>query len=139
MKRPIAPGASRAYRLPQIVGRGSLGRIARDINRSGRQEEILLDFSCVRHIDFRAFRGFVAGLRNLADTPGPILLVGLSPYCQEILRFALRPRDWELFEELFMEIGTPRGNGVPGTEWMEGRSLGPWVDALAERWAPCPN
>ena len=63
MKRPILSGVARTYRLPQFVERGSLGKLAQDLSRDLHRSEIVLDFTSVNHIDFRAFRRFAAATR----------------------------------------------------------------------------
>ena len=103
-------------KLPATVDQGALDSVVAILAQAGPRVRTILDFEHSAHIDYRALRNFADRLRQLGQVMRPVVLVGLNAYCTHIVRFTLRPDDWELF-------GVPDGVVEPEQG----------VDALAQR------
>ena len=75
----------------------------------------VLDFTGTAHIRFQDLRDFTRRVRERFDDSRPIALAGLNEYCEEIVRFALRADDWDLFQEVdrVVAAGPAWGNALP--------------------------
>jgi len=130
------------YRLPSIVDNHALVPVADQVLAAGGNLSCVMDFTLSIHVDFRALRGFVRRIRCIGRLPKPILLVGLNPYCEEIVQFALSTADWDLFLELDveMEAGVPGGNSaLPAHGARFGSAGEPGARAAGPLLSPCPN
>ena len=100
--------------LPVWVGAEALRKVMEELLAPGRRALLILDFQKTMHIQLQALQQFAAGIRQLGPLPRPIVLAGLNPYCEQILRFVLIPPDWDQFLEVTgeLELTVPRGNGM---------------------------
>jgi hypothetical protein len=105
----------RIFRLPAVAGAAALTLLADLLLRQSQHAVIVFDFTSTIHIDFRALRTFAARARSCEVLSGPIWLSGLSPYCEEVFRFALSTADWDLFVQMPESVRLPRGNRGNGT------------------------
>ena len=127
-------------RLPVWVGSEALRSVLEEIASPGRRALLILDFQDTKHIQLQALQQFMGRIRQLGPLPRPILLAGLNPYCEQILRFALNPHDWDQFLEVTgdLDLTAPRGNGTVedvASEW-EQLGNGGFAAAISR---PCPN
>jgi hypothetical protein len=124
--------AWRIFHLPTKVEETALASVicALEETPPANSVQCVLDFSASSHVRFQDFQKFTQFFRERLRLSHPILLAGLNPYCEEILRFALRAEDWELFCRLepVAPAGTTWGNvGRPAlasrgreAQWCEG-------------------
>lgn len=138
---PIGNKAER-YALPARVGQGDVDELVVWLVRTGGGLQLTLDFTDTAHIDFRAVRLLVDRVREVHMSLPPIRIVGLDPYCEQILRFALAGTEWDLSDAGMDEgmVGTSggdvRSSAVPASsDEMGGTSWG----SLLGSWTPCPN
>ncbi len=126
------------YALPARVAHGEVDELVVWLVRTGGTLAVTLDFTDTAHIDFRAVRALIARVREIHSSLPPIRMVGLNPYCEQILRYALEASDWDLFETVEdagdgafagEEEGSESFSAWGGTSW--GSLMGPW--------APSPN
>lgn len=82
--------------MPRRVDEAVLASIRRELLTSGAERAWALDFSGTVHIHYGALGDFAAWLRRVRSQLQPVLLVGLTPYCQEIVNLALRTVDWDI-------------------------------------------
>lgn len=138
---PIGNKAER-YALPARVGQGEVDELVVWLVRTAGGLQLTLDFTDTAHIDFRAVRLLVDRVREVHMSLPPIRIVGLDPYCEQILRFSLAGTEWDL-SETGMDDGIVgasdcdvRESAAPvSSEAMGGSSWG----SLLGSWTPCPN
>lgn len=85
-----------------------LGRALDDLGGRG-VEQLLLDCSQVRHIDYRAVPALVEALARFEIRAGGFVVCGLSPYLRDLFRLAgceARLRCWPSAADL---LATPAG------------------------------
>ena len=126
------------YALPARLAQGDVDELVVWLVRTGGGLQLTLDFTDTSHIDFRAVRALVERVREIHTSLPPIRIVGLDPYCEQILRYSLTASDWDLFETVEDAVegeGTGEGAGAGASSTWEGPSWSP----LAESWSPCPN
>jgi hypothetical protein len=140
MQRRGQSGSFRVLQLPVNLTRAALQTIM-DALAAVPAGQWVFDFRRTRHIQFKALQELVRRLQALGPFPRPIVLAGLTPYCEEIVYFALHSRDWDLFIEVSGEGALPAPGengggsecviGLPGESGEEGVSAPfPWL---------CPN
>jgi hypothetical protein len=130
----------RIFRLPAIAGAAALTTLADLLLRQCQHAVIVFDFTSTIHIDFRALRTFAARARSCEVLSGPIWLSGLSPYCEEVVRFALSVADWDLFVQMSESARLPRGNGMPRRRHGQQKRVGVRSGRLGNLLAlQCPN
>lgn len=135
------------FALPNELASGQVDELVVWAVQSGGTTQLTIDFQNTSHIDFRAARSFVTRIRALYPSLPPIRIVGLDPYCEQILRFALGAADWDLFElvsdagegsEAASGLGADARDASVGSPASASWGGGSW-SSLAGPWAPCPN
>ena len=128
------------FRLPIWVGPEALRSVLEELASSRGGALLILDFQDTMHIQLQALQQFMGRIRQLGPLPRPIILAGLNPYCEQILRFVLIPHDWDQFLEVTgdLDLTAPRGNGAVEDSCVELERMG------AEGFLPvfsrlCPN
>lgn len=124
MKRMLGRIVIRIFPLPRRATGEVLDTVAEQLAECGTDVAVVLDFRGTEHVDYRALRRFVHRMRSIRTLAGPVRLVGLNPYCRQIVRFALDAGDWELISQETggMASAAPGGNGVARTRPL-GRSV----------------
>ena len=113
-------------RLPVWVGSEALRSVLEEVASPGHRALLILDFQDTKHIQLQALQQFMNRIRQLGPLPRPIILAGLNPYCEQILRFVLIPHDWDQFLEVTgdLELTGPRGNGADENVAFEWEHIG---------------
>lgn len=140
MSRTLGKIVIRIFPLPPRVTGRALEAVAETVAAVPGDVAVVLDFRQTEHLDFRALRRFARRLRGMKSLAGPVRLVGLNPYCLQIVRFTLDVRDWDLFAQETGEAAppAPRGNGATRMP-LRGRSGRIEAGPGALLWPPCPN
>jgi hypothetical protein len=146
MRRMIHRSEPKVLSLSGRVGAPALKVAYRQILRASETGQWVLNFAATMHIDFRDLREFAEKLRRMDSRPRIIVLSGLNPYCEKIVRFALGAGDWDLVLEEQVEWGSmetappaPWGNGAEvGHRTGRGPRLRAWEEA-AVLLPPCVN
>lgn len=126
------------YALPARLAQGDVDELVVWLVRTGCGLQLTLDFTDTSHIDFRAVRALVERVREIHSSLPPIRIVGLDPYCEQILRYSLTPSDWDLFETVDGAL-TDEGIGEGANAGASAAWSGPSWNSVAESWSPCPN
>ena len=118
MRRSITPAAMRLIQMPATVDSDALATVV-DHVLGAAGSICVLDFEATAHIDFRALQRFTERLRRSGMIAGPIWMINLSAYCEEIVRFALEACDWDLFQGMDEDgvAAGPRGSDAEAT-WL---------------------
>ncbi|HSQ59044.1 MAG TPA: STAS domain-containing protein [Acidobacteriota bacterium] len=84
---PVREPGTRTLRLFGSLGDGELRRVLDAIVEQARgpREFLLIDFSDVEHVDFRAVPDFLAALGRWRDRSATIWLVGVTPYVRRLM------------------------------------------------------
>lgn len=140
MKRTLGRMVIRIVPLPRKATGQVLDLIAEQLAGAGGDIAAILDFRRTEHVDYRALRRFVRRMRRTRALAGPVRMLGLNPYCLQIVRFTLDAGDWELMTQ---DIGgtawsAPGGNGALRNRSL-GRSAGREAGAGALWWPISPN
>lgn len=110
-------GGLQFFRMPAQVDSGAWACVlsALEALPSLAGVRCVLDFTSSVHIRYPDLQRFAQTVRERLRPTRPVLLIGLSPYCGEIVRFALRAEDWDLFQEAerVVAIGRAWGNAGP--------------------------
>ena len=126
------------YALPAQLGQGDVDELVVWLVRTGADLQLTLDFTDTSHIDFRAVRSLVERVREIHASSPPIRIVGLDPYCEQILRFSLAPSDWDLFDSV-----VDAGDGEDTESGAQADASSAWGgsswNSIAGSWSPCPN
>lgn len=125
------------FALPARLDQGKVDELVVWLVRSGGELQLTIDFTDCSHIDFRAVRMLVARVREVQASLPPIRIVGLDPYCEQILRFSLTASDWDLFEQV--DDAGDDGGAIGGYVGSADSRAGAGFESLTETWAPCPN
>lgn len=105
----------RIFRLPACVDDVVLDAVIDELVTLDRDCACVLEFSSTRHIRFRDLQRFSRIVRDGIVPVRPILLAGLSDYCERIVRYALGAEDWERFRVVAgLDAVVPAG-GMPAT------------------------
>jgi hypothetical protein len=142
MLGPYMTTGLRVYRLPRTADRQAFDGIARELRTHSLTRLCVLDFALTKHIDYRALRQFVRGVRKLESLAQPILLAGLDCYLEVIVSFSLSAEDWGLFLVFGGDFTktAPGGNGVAEVRRARLREETPRsVETIRSLPAPCPN
>jgi len=81
-----APGP-RTIRLFGRLGDAELRRVLHAVVEQDRtpRDPIVIDFSNVEHVDFRAVADFLAALARWRDRRAAVWMVGVSPYVRQLM------------------------------------------------------
>ncbi len=84
---PARDAAPATLRLFGRLGEDDLERVLDAIiaRARGPRDLVLVDFSGVEHVDFRAVAGFLASLARWRDRGAGVWLVGVSPYVRQLM------------------------------------------------------
>ena len=116
----------RVFRLPPRVDAEALQVVKEEMLSGRRDQACLLDFSRTHHIRFQDLQRFAWAVRRGLETARPVLLMGLSDYCERIVLYALQAEDWDRFHLVAEPEATAPGGGTPGVEsrWFGGSRHG---------------
>jgi hypothetical protein len=114
MQRRERTASLRVLRLPVNLTFAALQTIMDAVAAGPSAGQWVFDFCLTRHIQFKALQELVRRLQTLGPFPRPIILAGLTPYCEEIVYFALQSRDWDLFIEVSGDGALPAPGGNDG-------------------------
>ena len=110
-------GGLQFFRMPTQVDAGAWECVVSALEAlpSLAGVQCVLDFRSSSHLRYQDLQQFAQAVRERLRPSRPVLLIGLSPYCGEIVRFALRAEDWELFQEAerVVTLGRAWGNAGP--------------------------
>jgi anti-anti-sigma regulatory factor len=84
---PAREPGPRTIRLFGRLGDAELRRVLQAVVERvpTPRESVLIDFSDVEHLDFRAIADFLAALARWRDRSAAVWLVGISPYVRQLM------------------------------------------------------
>ncbi len=87
---------------------------------------IIIDWSRVRHCDFRGLPALGAALVRLRDSGVTVIGFGLSDYLLAIALVGLSTDEAEIFADFAEETGRSSARGAPGPVVLAGARATPW-------------